>query len=115
MEAVVGLLCLLVLPLVGIGVGFWLMHQRISQLQDRLFEVELKLKRIEMAPTATQKSGERCNQQRRRAAGATPRTGALESLSTPETPSRCPPHRFDASDSRGAGNIATGRISTGAP
>lgn len=58
MEAVIGVLCLLVLPLVGIGAGFWLMYQRISQLQDRLFEVELKLRRIEMAPLpATQKVG----------------------------------------------------------
>ena len=55
MEAVLGVLCLLVLSIVGIGASFWLMYQRISQLQDRLFEVELKIKRIEMAPPATHK------------------------------------------------------------
>jgi hypothetical protein len=52
MEAMVGLLCL-VAPVL-LGVGLWAMHQRINGLQDRLFEVELKLKRIEMAPLATQ-------------------------------------------------------------
>ncbi len=53
MEAVLGVLCLLVLSLVGIGAGFWLMYQRINQLQDRLVEVELIVKRAEMAPPAT--------------------------------------------------------------
>ena len=56
MEAVIGVLCLLVLPLAGIGAGFWLMYQRISQLQNRLFEVELRLRRIEMTPPAPQKA-----------------------------------------------------------
>lgn len=50
MEAAIGVLCLLVLSLVGIGVGFWLMHQRISQLQKRLLEVERRLTHIELAP-----------------------------------------------------------------
>ena len=52
MEAIVGLLCL-VAPVL-FGFGFWAMHQRINSLQDRLFEVELKLKRIEVIPPATQ-------------------------------------------------------------
>lgn len=50
MEAVIGVLCLLVLPFVGIGAGFWLMHQRIGQLQKRFSEVERRLTQIEMAP-----------------------------------------------------------------
>ena len=89
MEAVIGVLCLLVLPLVGIGGGFWLMYQRISQLQDRLFEVELKLKRIEMAPPATQKAVSAATPTPPSQPAPAPITETLESP-TPETPSPSP-------------------------
>ncbi len=49
-DVVIGLLCLLILPIVIVGAGFWLLYQRINHLQHRLLEVELKLKWIEMAP-----------------------------------------------------------------
>jgi uncharacterized membrane protein len=92
MDAVVGLFCLLVLSIVGIGVGFWLMHQRISQLQNRLFEVELKLKQLDLvaltAPYAVARAVTPAPAILPEAA-ARPAQGASP-LSAPETPLAVP-------------------------
>lgn len=53
MEEIFGVLCLLALAPIGIIAGFWVMHQRISQLQKRLFEVERKLTHLELASPPT--------------------------------------------------------------
>ncbi len=52
MESAIGVLFLVLLPVIGVSVGFWLMYRRINRLQERLGQLEFKLQQSGVVPAA---------------------------------------------------------------